>query len=128
MSMNEEKKFDEQVKDYIKEVCEIGKYDVNYDEFDIDVTFYVTKHFIKCSYICLHNEWDITYKTKLTEKDGKFYHTIYGSVDPKYIAAYAVIGYVESKKRYYEECEKKKIEEEKEKNKKVFWFKKIFKR
>lgn len=116
----EEKKFDEQVKDCIKQVCESGKYDVNFDEFDIDITFDTKLHNIKGTYIYLENEWDLTYKTTLTEKNGKFHHSIYSAVDPKYIAAYVVLGYKETKKKYEEKQQKEKEEKDKELNKKLF--------
>lgn len=122
--MNEEKKVNEQIKEYIKQICESEKYDLSMEEFDVDVSFDVTKHFIKGTNICFNNEWDITYKTTLSEKNGKFHHSIYSSVHPKYIAAYAVLGYIEAKKKYEEEQQKKeeKEEENNKKNNKHFSF------
>lgn len=122
--MDTQKKFDEYVKDYIKQICESGKFDVNYDEFDVDVTFDVTKHNMKGSYIYLNNEWDLTYKVTIKSKNENFQHSIYSTCHPKYIAAYAVIGYSQSKKEYYEKRDKENIED----NKKTSWFEKIIKR
>lgn len=120
----EEKNFKGQVIDYIKEVCESGKYDIDFDEFSVEVEFDLTMHNVKGSCVYFSNEWDLTYKTTLTEKDGNFRHSIYSSVNPKYIAAHAVYGYVQSK-RAYEEKQLKEKEEERENDKKSF-FHKVF--
>lgn len=123
----EEKNFKEQVIDYIKEVCESGKYNIDFDEFSIDIAFDVTKHNIKGTYIYLTNEWDLTYKTTLTEKNGNFHHSVYSSVNPKYIAKFVVDGYAQSKKNYEEKQLKEKEEKERENNKKSF-FSRLFSR
>lgn len=113
----EEKRFGEQVKDCIKQVCESGRHNISFDEFDIEVSFNIERH-RKYPFV-IENEWDITYKIKLIEKDKKFNHAINSSINPKYIAEYAVIGYKETKQRYEEEQQKK--EEDKKSNKQSFF-------
>ena len=110
----EEKNFKEQIIDCIKEICESGTYNINFDEFSIDITLDATRHNIKGSAIYLTNEWDLTYKTTLTEKNGNFHHSIYSSVNPKYIAAYVVGGYMQSKKNYEEKLLKEQERDLKE--------------
>lgn len=117
----EEKNFKEQVIDYIKEVCESGKYDIDFDEFSVDVTFYLTKHNVSGSCIYITNECDLTYKTTLKEKCGNFYYSIYSNANPKYIAAYVVDGYVQSKRAYEEKQLKEEEEKERENDKKSFF-------
>lgn len=119
--MNEEKKYDEQVKNCIRQVCESGKYDVDFDEFNIDVSFHVAGHIGNLSVGSEHvhhatfsNVWDLSFETKLTEKNGKFNHSIISSLDPKYVAACAVFGYVQTRDKYREKKEKeeqKRLEE-----------------
>ena len=117
----EEKKIDEQIKDYIKEVCESGKYDIGFDEFDINVSFGVERH--RSYPFILENVWDVTYETKLIEKDKKFNITVNGSVNPKYIAELAVLLYKKEKLKYEEKQQK---EQEKESSKKSYFLGGLF--
>ena len=123
----EEKKFNEEVIDCIKKVCESKKWDVDFNEFEIDVEFNIVTHRVAgCIY--LENEWDLTYRTTLTEKDGNFHHSIYSSINPRYIAAYAVYGYKKTRDEYKEE--QLKVEEEKrtKETKEKSLFDKLFRR
>ena len=111
----EEKKIDEQIKDHIKEVCESGKYNIGFDEFDINVSFSVERH--RSYPFILENVWDITYETKLIEKDKNFNISVNSSVNPKYIAELAVLLYKKEKQKY-EENQQSKQEQENESSKK----------
>ena len=117
----EEKKTDEQIKNYIKEVCESGKYDIGFDEFDINVSFCVEHH--RSYHFILENVWDVTYETKLIEKDKKFNITVNSSVNPKYIAEFAVLLYKKEKQKYEDKQQK---EQKKENPKKSSFFGKLF--
>lgn len=108
--MNGEKNYTDQIKEYICKVCKSGKYNIEPNEFSVEVLPHCNKK--RIGNLITTNVWELTFETKLTENDGNFSFSILSSVDPKYVAAYAVAGYIEEKDKYYEKLKEKEKREE----------------
>ena len=107
-----------EIKKWIHILCESREIDIDENEFAVEVKPKCTYH--RTGNILIQNMWEFTFEIKLSEKEKKFEFYLLSSADPKYVAKYALIGYVKRKEEYNNKIVEPNNKEPKSLFKKIF--------
>lgn len=107
--------YKEQVEEYIYKLCESNNFNIDKNEFDIEICSECMTKTI--NNIVYKDQYIVSNKFILKEKNGNFSISIIGNADPMYIAYYAVKKYVERRDKYLkekqEECKREHLAKKK---------------